>query len=109
MKIDIATLRKGLIEFELGDGLAASAAKAMLPVLGNVLQATQANPALAQEYDVVSMFAYYAKLSGFRRIESFRFTQEQKAMNQQQLQLAAQAAAGGQVPGTVSANQTPTQ
>lgn len=109
LKIDIATLRKGLIEFELGDGLAASAAKAMLPVLGNVLQATQANPALAQEYDVVSMFAYYAKLSGFRRIESFRFTQEQKAMNQQQLQLAAQAAAGGQVPGTVSANQTPTQ
>lgn len=109
LNVNIASLRSANLEFELGDGLAATAAKAMLPVLGNVIQAVQANPMLSSEYDVVGMFAYFAKLSGFRRIDSFRYTPEQKQLIQKQITDAAAANANGALPAAPQAAQTPLQ
>lgn len=108
INIDIQQLRAGNIEFELGDGLAASAAKSMLPVMEKGFAFLQTNPIMAQDYDVVGMFSYLMKLSGFRRIEDFRYTEEQKAQNA--ALLAARTAGTGQgqtspVPATQSNSQ----
>ena len=108
LTIDAAKLRQSQIDFELGDGLAASSAKAMLPVLGQALQMLQLNPMLAQSYDIVGMVSYFLKLSGFRRIGDFEYTPEQKQQNSQLLQQQAAAGANATSPNQ-QANQTPSQ
>ena len=108
LQIDAQKLRQSQIDFELGDGLAAASAKAMLPVIGQSLQMMQVNPLLGQSYDIVGMVSYFLKLSGFRRIKDFEYTPEQKAQNA--ALLAQQAAAGSQSTApNAQAAQTPTQ
>jgi len=109
LQLTAADLRSGNLEFELGDGLAATAAKAMLPVLGQTLEIAQSNPAFSQEFDLIGMFSYFAKLSGFRRIDSFRYSAEQKQVNADAQAQAAAAAQAGTVVPQAQANQTPTQ
>lgn len=102
LEISADTLRKGQIAFELGDGMAASAAKAALPVIGQAFQIMAQDPNARAEYDVMGMLSYFIKLSGFRRIGDFRYTPEQKAQNEKLL------AAQGNAPQAVTPPPTTT-
>lgn len=102
LNISADQLRKGQITFELGDGMAASAARSAMPVIGQAFQIMSQDPNARAEYNVMGMLTYFLKLSGFRRIDDFRYTAEQKQQNAQLLAAQGNAPTAQTLPQTTN-------
>lgn len=57
--------------------------------MGNAYQVLAQDPTARMRYDLLGMFTYMVKLSGFRRIDDFKYTPEQVQQNVQMMQANA--------------------
>lgn len=114
IKIDPTAIRNAALEFQLADGVLSAGKMINLDALGEILQMTAANPALAQQYDIPGMMIYVLQLQGAAWVQDFRRDpQQQVAVGQNiQAQSGATDAAGNPIQPTAipeSASTQPTQ
>lgn len=90
--IDPVELRKAMLEFKMTDGML-PAEKMLNPELLQVfMQTAQAIPGAANEYDIMGMFVYWAKLQGAMWLDDFKRDpqQQQQFLQNVQAQTAAE-------------------
>jgi len=97
VQVEPAQLQAAVMEFKVGDGLTPAAKLADADTLQVALQTLQAVPQLQQEYPMGQVFASIMRAGGMD-ISEYRYTEEQRAYNQQLAawqQAAAMAAEKG--------------
>jgi hypothetical protein len=103
VKVEPAQLQAAVMEFKVGDGLTPAAKLADADTLQVALQTLQAVPQLQQEYPMGEVFASILRAGGMD-ISEYRYTEEQRAYNQQlaawqqQATLAAEKGVAFDVP-----------
>lgn len=78
IKIDPAELRKTALAFKLSDGILPTEKILSAEFMGMFLQVMATSPELQMEFKTMDMFTYWAKIKGFRDLEQFRRSPEEK-------------------------------
>jgi hypothetical protein len=93
VEIDPVALRQKIWEFQVADGVLPAAQLVNLELLNSAMQLAFSAPQMAQEWDIMGMFAYSMKLQGAKWVDDFRRPQGALANGTQQNNATPTAAA----------------
>ena len=82
--INPAQLRQAAIEFRVADGVLPVNKMVNIDAFQGIMQMAMANPAIAQQYDIMGMMLHYLQLSGASWVKEFKLQQQPMAAAPQQ-------------------------
>ena len=81
VEVDPVALRQAILEFKLTDGQLPAEKMLNSELLTVFMQTAQAIPSIQTEYDVLSMFTYWARLRGAYWLDDFKRRSERSDLN----------------------------
>lgn len=109
VSVDPVTIRNALTAFKMTDGLNPASKVLDADFMQVFMQTVLQIPGAAQEYDVLGLFNYFAKLKGFDGVDDFKLNPQQQAAGMQMsaanTAMQAHAQSAGEAAGAITAQQ----